>query len=486
MSQNLLTTSSGMPVDDNQNSLTVGEYGPVLMQDFHLVDKLAKFDRERIPERVVHAKGSGAHGYLEITHDVSKYSKAEIFKHVGARTPCFLRFSTVIGEQASPDSDRDPRGFAIKFYTTEGNWDIVGNNTPIFFIRDPIKFPDFIHALKRDPETGLKNANNFWDFVSLTPESNHQLIILFSNRGTPFGFRHMHGFGSHTFRWINENNEAFFIKYHFITEQGVKNFTENEAVQMRAQDPDFARRDLRTAINKQECPSWKFCIQVMPEKEAEAYHVNIFDVTKVWPHGDYPLVPVGRMVLDKNPTNFFAEVEQSAFSPAHMIPGVEPSFDKMLQGRLFSYNDTHRHRLGGNFDQIPINCPFRARVNSNERDGFLRVNGNHGSKVNFEPNTPSPFSFSDRTRISTLNIRGQIGRFKPAHPNDDFAQGGVLFRRVMTDYDRDHLVMNIAGDIKNADRIYQERQLRIFQKVDPELGSRLAKEIGSTSIKSKL
>ena len=486
MSNNLLTTSSGMPVDDNQNSLTAGEYGPVLIQDFHLIDKLAKFDRERIPERVVHAQGSGAHGYLEITHDVSKYCRADIFKHVGEKTPAFLRFSTVIGQSGTSDSDRDPRGFALKVYTKEGNWDIVGNNTPIFFIRDPMKFPDFIHSLKRDPETGLKNPDNFWDFISQTPEANHQLVILFSDRGTPYGFRHMHGYGSHTFRWVNDKNEAFYVKYHFVTEQGVKNLTDQESAKLRSDDPDLARRDLRESIAKKQFPAWKFMVQIMPEKDAEKYHINIFDVTKVWPHGDYPLIPVGRLVLDRNPTNYFAEVEQSAFSPAHMIPGIEPSFDKMLQGRLFSYNDTHRHRLGGNFDQIPINCPYRSRVNSGERDGFLRVNGNHGAKKNYEPNTPQPFTFTDRSKISTLPLRGQIGRFKPAHPNNDFAQGGTLYRKIMKDIDREHLVYNLWVDMKGAQQVYQERQLRIWQKVDPELAGKLGQKLGISAVKPKL
>ena len=486
MSDNLLTTTIGHPVDNDENSITAGEYGPILIQDFHLLDKMAKFDRERIPERVVHAKGSGAFGYLEITHDITKFCKAEIFDTVGKRTPCFARFSTVIGEQASADSERDPRGFSVKFYTQEGNWDMVGNNTPIFFIRDPLKFPDFIHALKRHPETGIKNVDGFWDFISLVPESAHQITILFSDRGTPYSFRHMHGFGSHTFRWVNEKNEAVYIKYHFLTDQGIKNFTDQEALNMRGIDPDFNRRDLRESIEAKKFPSWTMYVQIIPEADAEKYRYNIFDVTKVVPHADYPLRPVGKLIFNQNPTNFFAEVEQAAFAPAHMVPGMEASVDKMLQGRLFSYNDTHRHRLGGNVDQIPINCPYRARVVSNERDGLIRVNGNHGSKVNFNPNTTAPFTFSDRGKITALPMRGNMGRYKPAHPNSDFEQPGVLFRKVMTDEDRDHLIVNLAGDIKNAKKELQERQVRIFYKCDPDYGNRLAKELGLSAIKAKL
>ena len=486
LSERILTDSQGHPIDGNQDSLTAGEYGPILLQDTHLIDKLTKFDRERIPERVVHAKGSGAHGIFEVTHDITKYTKADIFSKIGKLTPCFARFSTVIGEQGSADTERDPRGFALKFYTQEGNWDMVGNNTPVFFIRDAIKFPDFIHALKRNPETGVKDADNFWDFVSLVPESVHQITILFSNRGTPVGFRHMHGFGSHTFRFINAKNEVHYVKLHWITAQGIKNFTAKEANDQRAVDPDFSRNDLRKAIDDKNFPVWKFCIQAMPEHVAETYKWNVFDVTKVWPHSDYPLIPVGTMTLNRNPQNFFAEVEQAAFAPSNMPPGIEASFDKMLQGRLFSYADTHRHRLGGNFDQIPINCPFRTTVNSNERDGFLRGNGNHGAKINFEPNTPEPFTFSEKSKLSTLPVRGLIQRWKPAHPSSDFDQAGNLYRKVLSDFDREHLVMNIVNDLKNAKKLYQERQVKIFYKCDPELGNRIAKSLGISVLSSKL
>ena len=485
-SERVLTTTQGHPVDDNQNSITAGEFGPTLLQDTHLIDKLAKFDRERIPERVVHAKGSGAHGVFEVTHDVTRFTKANMFNKIGKLTPCVARFSTVIGEQGSADSARDPRGFALKFYTEEGNWDMVGNNTPVFFIRDAMKFPDFIHALKRHPQTGLKDPNSMWDFLSLTPESCQQLTVLFSNRGTPVGFRHMHGFGSHTFRWVNDNNEAFFVKYHWVTAQGIKNFTAKEAAEMLSTNPDFAREDLKKAIDEKNYPVWKFCIQAMPEKDAATYKWNVLDITKVWPHADYPLIPVGQMTLNRNPTNFFAEIEQSAFAPSNMPPGIEASADKMLQGRLFSYPDTHRHRLGGNFDQIPVNCPYRTKVNSNERDGILRTNGNHDSKLNYEPNTPEPFAFSERSRLSKQPVQGQMGRWKQNHPNSDYEQAGVLFRKVMTDYDREHLIQNLVDDLKHVKKVYQERQVKIFFKCDPEYGNRIAKGLGISSMSAKL
>nr|AZL94246.1 catalase HPII [Cardiosporidium cionae] len=342
-----ITSSSGAPLDDNQNSISVGEYGPLVISDFHLIDKLAHFDRERIPERVVHAKGAGAYGYLEITHDITRYCKAKVFSHVGKKTPAFVRFSTVGGEKGSADTARDPRGFAIKMYTEEGNWDMVGNNTPVFFIRDPTKFPDFIHTQKRHPQTNIPDPNMFWDFLSLVPESIHQVTILFSDRGTPDGFRHMNGYSSHTFKFVNDGGEISLVQMHFKTDQGVKNLVAGEASRLASQDPDYATRDLFNAIAAKEYPSWTFYIQVMPLKDAANYKYNVYDITKIWPHSDYPLIPVGKLVLDRNPENYFSDVEQSAFSPAHLVPGIEASEDKMLQGRLFSYSDTHRHRLGG-------------------------------------------------------------------------------------------------------------------------------------------
>jgi len=471
-----LTTSQGQPVFDNQNSRTAGEYGGVLLEDFHLIDKLAKFDRERIPERVVHAKGSAAHGVFEVTHDITRYCKAGLFSEIGKKTPCFLRFSTVGGEKGSADTERDPRGFAIKFYTEEGNWDMVGNNTPVFFIRDPIKFPDFIHTQKRNPQTNLKDATMVFDFASLVPESNHQFTILFSDRGTPIGYRCMNGYGSHTFKWVNAKDEVFYVKFHFKTDQGIKNFTGPEADAMKGKDMEFSQRDLFDNIAKGNFPSWKFCVQVMPEADALNYKWNINDITKVWPHGDYPLIPVGKLTLNRNPANYHAEVEQSAFAPAHVVPGIEPSADKMLQGRLFSYPDTHRHRLGGNYDQIPVNCPYRARVENTQRDGVV-FNGNQGSNRNYEPNS---FNINTPTGQKTHEqtawpLRGFAQRYKPAHPNDDFSQAGTLFSKVMTDQGRTNLVNNLVGAMSGIPVEIQERQCRIWHKCHPQYGERVAK-----------
>lgn len=481
-----LTTSWGAPVDDNQNSITAGEYGPILLQDVHLIDKLAKFDRERIPERVVHAKGAGAWGYFEVTHDVTKFCRAKFLDTIGKRTPVFARFSTVGGEKGSADTERDPRGFAVKFYTEEGNWDMVGNNTPVFFIRDPSKFPDFIHTQKRLPANNLKCANAHWDFISLTPESLHQITILYSNRGTPDGYRHMNGYGSHTYRWVNAKGEVFYVKWHFKTDSGVKNLTAEQADKLKSTDGDYSTRDLYNHIASGKSASWSYYAQIMPEADAATYKWNVFDVTKVWPHTDYPLIPIGKLVLNKNPENYFAEVEQSAFCPTHLVPGIEPSADRMLQGRLFSYADTHRHRLGANYDQIPVNCPFRARVQTYQRDGPMNVNGNNGGKPNYEPNTFGGPVAREEFRQSPVKITGLAMRYKVAHPNCDFAQPGALYRKVMTDYDRDHLIANVVGHLKQANRDLQERQLRHFYKADPEYGQRVAQGIGFPVQKSRL
>jgi catalase len=346
MEKKRLTTTSGRPVGDNQNSLTAGDRGPVVFEDFLLFEKMAHFNRERIPERVVHAKGSGAYGTFVCTNpDMPRYTTARLFSEVGKRTPTFLRFSTVGGEKGSADTERDPRGFALKFYTEEGNWDMVGNNTPIFFIRDPLKFGDFIHTQKRDPQTNLKSPTMMWDFWSLSPESLHQVTILFSDRGTPHGYRHMDGFSSHTFSLINSCKELFYVKWHFKTMQGIRNFTREQADAMKGQDPDYAQRDLFEAIEESSFPKWRVCVQIMPEREAEMYYLNPFDLTKVWPHRDYPLIEVGELVLDRNPENYFAEVEQAAFEPKNIVPGMGYSPDKMLQARLISYPDAHRYHL---------------------------------------------------------------------------------------------------------------------------------------------
>ncbi|MFC1486641.1 catalase [Thermoproteota archaeon] len=470
-----LTTNFGRPVDDDQNSVTAGIRGPVLLKDVHLIEKLAHFNRERIPERVVHAKGAGAGGYFEVTKDVTKYTKAKFLSEVGKRTEVFVRFSTVGGEKGSADAERDPRGFAVKLYTEEGNYDLVGNNTPVFFIRDPLKFPDFIHTQKRNPETNLKDENMFWDFLSLTPESLHQVTILFSDRGTPRSFRNMNGYGSHTYKWYNEDNESFWIKYHFKTDQGIQNFTRQEAEQVKATDPDSATRDLHNAIKKEDYPSWTLQIQIMPVKDAETYRFDVFDVTKVWPHEDYPVIEIGKMVLNRNPNNYFAEVEQAAFSPGNFVPGITASPDKMLQGRLFAYNDAHRYRLGPNYHLLPVNRPKAVKAENYQRDGYMRFDKNGESTPNYYPNSFSGPEPDIETVEPSYEVTGKVARQKYTHTNDDFVQPGVLYRKVMTDQNREHLIGNIVTHLCNAKKEIQIRQTQIFYKADPEYGQRVAK-----------
>jgi catalase len=473
--KNKLTTAFGIPVADDQNSLTAGEQGPVLMQDVHLLEKLAHFDRERIPERVVHAKGAGAGGYFEVTADVTRYTKAKFLSEVGKRTEVFARFSTVGGEKGSADAERDPRGFALKFYTEEGNYDLVGNNTPVFFIRDPLKFPDFIHTQKRNPATNCKDPDMFWDFLSLTPESIHQVTILFSDRGIPATFRNMNGYSSHTFKWYNEKNEYFWVKYHFKTDQGIKNLTREAAEIMRAKDPDHATRDLYEAIKRGDYPSWTLQMQIMTPEQADDYRFDIFDVTKVWPHADFPPIEVGKMVLNRNPENYFAEVEQAAFSPGNLVPGIAASPDKMLQGRLFSYHDTHLHRLGPNYHLLPVNAPKNAHENSYQRDGFMRIDSNSGGSPNYWPNSfngPEPDILAKEPPIE---ISGKANRYPYTHPNDDFVQPGNLYRDAITDQDRENLAGNIINHLSGAQKHIQLRQTALFFKADPDYGHRVAK-----------
>jgi catalase len=470
-----LTTGFGMPVDNDLNSLTAGAKGPLLVQDVLLIEKLAHFDRERIPERVVHAKGAGAHGYFEVTHDVTKFTRAKFLSEVGKRSEVFVRFSTVGGERGSADSERDPRGFAVKFYTDEGNYDLVGNNTPVFFIRDPIKFPDFIHTQKRQPATNLKNADMFWDFLSLTPESIHQVTILFSDRGTPRDHRHMNGYSSHTFVWYNKKGEYYWVQYHFKTEQGIQNFTGEEANNMRGIDPDCATRDLYEAIAKGDYPSWRLEVQIMTPEQAKKYRFDPFDITKVWPHADFPPMNVGRLVLNRNPENYYAEVEQAAFSPGNFVPGIGPSPDKMLQGRLFSYHDTHRHRLGPNYHLLPVNAPKASRMNSYQRDGAMRFDQNGGDGPNYWPNsfggpTPDP-----SMAPPPIDVAGMAARHAYQLGDVDFVQAGDLYRKVMTETDREHLVNNIVSHLKNAQKRIQLRQTALFYKADPDYGQRVAK-----------
>lgn len=473
-----LTTNQGASVSDDQNSLTAGKDGYVMIQDVHLIEKLAHFNRERIPERIVHAKGAGAGGYFEVTKDVTKYTKAKFLSEVGKRTEVFARFSTVGGEKGSADAERDPRGFAVKFYTEDGNYDLVGNNTPVFFIRDPLKFPDFIHTQKRHPGTNLKDANMFWDFLSLTPESLHQVTILFSDRGTPHSYRNMNGYSSHTYKWYNESGEVFWVKYHFKTDQGIQNLIRQEAEHIKGTDPDHATRDLFNAIKNGNYPSWTLQMQIMPAKDAETYRFNPFDVTKVWPHGDYPPIDIGKMVLNRNPANYFAEVEQAAFSPGNFVPGIGASPDRMLQGRLFAYHDAHRYRLGPNYLLLPVNQPKGVKAKNYQRGGYMRFDGNFSDEPNYYPNSfggPEP---NPEAAEPAFEISGQVARQPYTHPNDDFVQPGNLYRKVMTDMDREHLIGNIVTHLCNANKDIQQRQARIFYKADPDYGQRVAEGLG--------
>ncbi|MFH1865973.1 MAG: catalase [Candidatus Eisenbacteria bacterium] len=473
-----LTTSQGMPVDNDLSSITAGPKGPTLVQDVHLVDKLTHFDRERIPERVVHAKGAGAHGYFEVTHDVTKYTRAKFLSTIGKKTELFARFSTVGGEKGSADSARDPRGYAVKFYTEEGNYDFVGNNTPVFFIRDAMKFPDFIHTQKRNPATNLKDADMFWDFLSLTPESIHQVTVLFSDRGTPRTLRNMNGYGGHAFMWYNARGEYCWVKIHFKTDQGIANLTQSESVKLAGEDPDHATRDLYDSIAKGDFPSWTVSVQVMTPKGAKSYRYDPFDITKVWPHGDYPLQPVGRMVLNRNPENYFADVEQAAFSPGNFVPGIAASPDKMLQGRLFSYHDTHRHRLGSNYHLLPVNAPRGTRESNYQRDGYMRSDGNAGGGPNYWPNSfggPAP---DPAMAPPAIDVAGMAARHEYELGDVDFEQPGVLYRKVMTDEARDHLIGNIVGHLGGAQKRIRLRQTALFYKVDADYGKRVATGLG--------
>ncbi|XGC80665.1 catalase [Bdellovibrio bacteriovorus] len=476
MKKNTLTTASGQPVSENQHSMTAGARGPVLLQDFHLIEKLAHFDRERIPERVVHAKGSGAFGSFTVTHDISNYTIASVFSKIGKTTPVFLRFSTVAGERGSADTERDPRGFAVKFYTDEGIWDCVGNNTPVFFERDPLKFPDFIHSQKRDPRTGYKNPQRMWDYWSKAPEALHQMTILFSDRGIPDGYRFMHGFGSHTFSLWNENGERYWVKFHFRSLQGIKNLSPEKAAELAGTDPDYAGRDLFEAIERKEFPRWELKVQIMPEMDAENYHVNPFDLTKVWPYKDYPLIPVGILELNRNPENYFAEVEQAAFSPSNVPPGIGHSPDKMLQARLFSYPDTQRYRLGTNYQLLPVNRPHNV-VNSYQRDGAMRFDTNGGRVDNYEPNGFGGPTQDAALAEPPLRISGDAARYDAHNDNDDFTQAGNLYR-IFDEGQKDRITSVIAGTMKGIPEVLQRANIQHFLKCDPDYGQRIAAKLG--------
>jgi catalase len=469
----ILTTESGAPVADNQNSQTAGADGPVLLQDQHLMEKLARFNRERIPERIVHARGSGAHGHFELTADVSQWTEARFLSEIGKRTEVFVRFSTVAGSRGALEATRDPRGFAVKFYTEDGNYDLTGNNTPIFFIRDPLKFPDFIHSQKPDPSTNRQEPDNVWDFFSLSPEATHMFTWLFGDRGIPASYRHMNGYGSHTFQWVNAAGEQFFVKYHFKTDQGIECLTTDEAARLAGENPESHTADLMDAIDRGDFPFWTLKVQVMPVADAASYHVNPFDLTKVWPHNDYPLIEIGRMVLDRNPDNYFAEVEQAAFDPGHFVQGIGPSPDKMLQGRLFAYGDAHRYRLGINHTQLQVNRPHATAADNYGRDGFMRFDAHYGREKNYEPNSFGGPTQSGEPLYGSL-AGGPSGTYGwDHHDGDDFSQAGALYR-LMPEDAKTRLVDNIASGLAQVSKDdIIERSIASFRHADPDYGARV-------------
>lgn len=466
------TDNHGADHASENSSLSTGKDGYTLLEDSLLLEKLANFNRERIPERVVHAQGTGAYGYFEVTHDLSKYTSAKFLNTIGKKTKLFMRFSTVGGEKGSADTARDPRGFAIKLYTEDGNYDIVGNNTPVFFIRDAIKFPDFIHTQKNAPGTGLKDLNIFWDFFSLNPETMHQMTILFTSRGTPVGFRHMHGFGTNTFMWYTDDNDYHWIKYHFKTNQGIKNFTQEQATEVGGKNSYFGREDLHDAIENKEFPSWNVYVQIMSKEEAKVYKFDPFDPTKVWFHADYPLIPLGKIVLNKNPENFYAEVEQSAFTPSNMVTGIGPSPDKLLQGRMMSYADAHRYRLGVNSKDIPVNQSINEVFNY-QRDGKMTTTNNFGGIPNYYPNSFEPVYFNPNAKLPDFKIDGVVKRHV-YQEIDDYIQPGELYRRVLNDYERCELVNNISISLSQAILRIQYRMCANLYKIDEDFGTRVA------------
>lgn len=475
----LLTTAAGAPVYAYEDSMTVGPRGPVLLQDGFLQEKLAHFNRERIPERVVHAKGSGAYGIFKVTNDISQYCRAKLFNEIGKETKVMVRFSTVAGERGSADTVRDPRGFAVKFYTEDGNWDLVGNNTPVFFIKDAKKFPDFIHSQKRNPKTNCPEATMAWDFWSWNPESLHQVIILMSDRGIPYTYRNMNGYGSHTFSMINKNNEIVWVKFHFKTKQGIRCFTNDAAMEMVGKDPNWCQHDLVNHIEAGDFPEWELKIQVMTQEQARKWKYNPFDVTKVWPHKDFPLIDVGVMTLNKIPDNYFADVEQVAYNPSNFVDGISYSPDKMLQGRLFAYPDAHRYRLGVNYEMLPVNRPI-CPVHNYERDGKMNFGENGGSTPNYRPNSFDNIVTDDVYKGTAETLDNAIADYfdrNGPYDHDYFTQPGILYRDVMNEGERERLVSvivdsmsHIQGDKK--DEIIK-RQLQIFAKADEQLAQRI-------------
>ena len=470
-----MTTTGGNPIADNQNSLTAGERGPVLLQDYQLIQKLAHQNRERIPERVVHAKGSGAFGVLEITEDISKYTKAKVLQK-GEKTKLLLRFSTVAGERGAADAERDVRGFALKFYTKEGNWDLVGNNTPVFFVRDAYKFPDFIHTQKRDPQTNLRSNTAMWDFWSLSPESIHQVTILMSDRGLPKSYRNINGYGSHTYSLINSKNERFWVKFHFKTLQGIETLTNKEAEAIVGKDRESNQRDLFENIEKGNFPKWSFEIQIMSEEEAKKCSFNPFDLTKVWPHGDYPMIKVGTMTLNENPKNYFQQVEQASFSPSNIVPGISYSPDKMLQARIFSYPDAQRYRVGTHYEMLPVNRPI-VEVNTYNLDGSMNFDIKEPTKAFYEPNSfDGPVE--DKSYLEPDLAVGDISkRYDHRVGNDDFSQPRALFL-LMSNSQKEQLFSNIKDAMAGVPRDIIDRQIALFEKVHPDYAAGIKKALG--------
>ncbi|MGE0719273.1 MAG: catalase [Alphaproteobacteria bacterium] len=473
-----MTTSAGAPIADNQNSMTAGPRGPVLLQDYQLIEKLAHQNRERIPERVVHAKGWGAFGTLTITHDISKYTRAKVLAPVGKRTDLLIRFSTVAGEQGAADAERDVRGFAIKFYTEEGNWDLVGNNTPVFFVRDPLKFPDFIRTQKRHPRTNLRSPTAMWDFWSLSPESLHQVTTLFSDRGLPVAPMHMNGYGSHTYSFWNEAGERFWVKFHFKTLQGHRHLTNDEAADVIGRSRETYQEQLFGAIERGEFPRWRMQVQIMPELDAERTPYNPFDLTKVWPHGDYPPIDVGILELNRNAGNYFAEIEQAAFSPSNVVPGIGFSPDKMLQARIFAYADAHRYRLGTHYEALPVNAPQAPRHHYH-KDGPMRFfqNDTGNPDAYYEPNSMGGPAQDPAVAEPPLRLSGDAARWDHREGNDDFVQPRALFN-LFDQAQKARLFSNIAAAMAGVPDAIAERQLALFAKVHPDYGAGVRKALG--------
>ncbi|KAM5138572.1 catalase-like [Mantella aurantiaca] len=472
----ILTSANGIPIADQLSSLTVGPRGPIVLQDMVLMEEMAHFVRERIPERVVHARGAGAFGYFEVTHDITNYCKASVFEQIGKKTPIAVRFSTTSGESGTSDLTREPRGFAVKFYTEQGNWDLVGNNSPVFFLRDPILFPSLSRAQKRNPQTHLKDPNALWDFFSLRPETLHEVTMIFTDRGTPDGYRYMHGFGIHPFKLVNAEGKGVYCKFVYNTNQGIKNLTSEQATLLSGTNPDYAIKDLEDAIRKGDFPSWTLYIQVMTFEQTKRMPFNPFDITKIWPHEQYPLIPVGRLTLNKNPENYFAEVEQIAFCPHNLVPGIEPSPDKMLQGRMLAYPDAQRYRLGVNYKQIPVNVPKQAKVANYQRDGFMAMGDNQGNAPNYYPNSFGGPEESREFLPSYFRVSGDIARYDDCS-EDNVSQVRAFYLTVLDSAERQILCQNIAKSLAGAQPFIQKRAVKNFTDVHPDYGARVLAEL---------